>query len=169
MIEKAIKERMKKEIKEIKKLYQATIDGGEPSVFHLKCDNVPNTLTLIKSEGNRRFGGFTSLTWESPKSYKYKDDKNAFLFSLDKKKIYPYNNDKRAIYCVDHKGPCFGYGHDIGIEGNIINQKNLYTYVLYEDKRSFNYNKDPLPLSEEGSTRKFKALEYEVFNVIFFN
>ena len=55
MIEKAIKERMKKEIKEIKKLYQATIDGDEPSIFHKKCDNIPNTLILYKSAGQRRF------------------------------------------------------------------------------------------------------------------
>ena len=55
MIEKAIKERMKKEIKEIKKLYQATIDGDEPSIIHKKCDNIPNTLILYKSAGKRRF------------------------------------------------------------------------------------------------------------------
>ena len=38
--------------------------GGEPINFHNKCDNIPNTLVLIKSEGNRRFGGFTPITWK---------------------------------------------------------------------------------------------------------
>ena len=36
-------------MKQIKKLYQATIDGGYPSFFHKKCNNIPNTLVLYKS------------------------------------------------------------------------------------------------------------------------
>jgi len=80
----AIKSRMDKEVKELKKLYQATIDGDWPLKFHLKCDNIPNTLVIIKSAGNRRFGGFTSQTWQSDSNGAFKDDKNAFLFSLDK-------------------------------------------------------------------------------------
>ena len=74
-----IKAKIKKEIKEIKKIYQATIDGGEPINFHSKCDNIPNTLILIKSSGNRRFGGFTSVTWESSSNSIWKDDKNCFF------------------------------------------------------------------------------------------
>ena len=63
MIYSAIKLRMNKEIKKIKKLYQATRDGDEPFIFHEKCDNIANTLVLYKSAGNRRFGGFTSECW----------------------------------------------------------------------------------------------------------
>ena len=80
MIKTAIKERMHKEIKELKKLYQATVDGGDASIFHKKCDNIPNTLTLIKSSENRRFGGFTSEYWES--SIKCKYDKKTDIFSI---------------------------------------------------------------------------------------
>ena len=86
LIHFALKSRFNKEVKEIKKLYQATIDGDGAINFHSKCDNIPNTLTIIKSAGNRRFGGFTSQTWESHKSGIYKDDKYCFLFSLDKQK-----------------------------------------------------------------------------------
>ena len=50
-----IENKMNKKIKEIKKLYQASKDGGDPKIFHLKCDNIPNTLVLIKSEDNKRF------------------------------------------------------------------------------------------------------------------
>ena len=59
MVKNAIESRMNKNVKEVKKLYQATIDGGEVTNFHSKCDNIPNTLTIIQSKGNRRFGGFT--------------------------------------------------------------------------------------------------------------
>ena len=87
MIESAIKQRMNKEIREIKKIYQATKDGGDSNIFHKKCDNIPNTLTLFKSAGKRRFGGFASECVKS--NYSINPDKNCFLFSLDKKKIYP--------------------------------------------------------------------------------
>ena len=60
MLYKEIENKMNKKIKKIKNLYKATIDGGDPINFHLKCDNIPNTLVLIKSEGNRRFGGFAN-------------------------------------------------------------------------------------------------------------
>ena len=167
-IKDAIEFRLNKKIKEIIKLYQASIDGGEVSAFHSKCDNIPNTLTIIKSEGNKRFGGFTSLTWESSYSNKWKDDKNAFLFSLDKKQIYPYkNSDKRAICCNRYQGPCFGNGHDIGIIGNIIKETKLYTYEWYQNDCSFDYKGDSKALSEDGTGKRFMALEYEVFNIIF--
>ena len=56
MIHNAIKEKMNKKIKELKKLYQATKDGGNPDNFHKLCDGISNTLVLYKSAGNRRFG-----------------------------------------------------------------------------------------------------------------
>ena len=65
MIFSEIQKMMKRNIREIKKLYQATIDGGESKVFHKKCDDIPNTLILIKSQGYRRFGGFKPIPWKT--------------------------------------------------------------------------------------------------------
>jgi hypothetical protein len=109
----AVKKKMKKNIKKIKKLYQATKDGGSPTIFHSKCDNIKNTIVFIKSEDNRRFGGFASEYWESKKDPKFKEDKNAFLFSLDKQKMYDCINEDNAIYCGINFGPSFGVGNDI--------------------------------------------------------
>ena len=61
LIHLAIKSRLNKEVKELKKLYQATIDGDGPINFQSRCDNIPNTLVIIKSAGNRRFGGFANI------------------------------------------------------------------------------------------------------------
>ena len=166
-IKSEIKNKLNKKIKEIKKLYQATVDGGEPVNFHLKCDNIPNTLVLIKSSGNRRFGGFTSVNWESSSNNIWKDDKNAFLFSLDKKKIYSYKNDGKAILCYKNQGPCFGYGYDIGIEGNPLKEKLLYTYENFQKDCSYKYNGDAHALSEDGKGNRINAIEYEVFQVVF--
>ena len=163
MINKAIKIRINKEIKEIKKLYQASKDGGEPVIFHTKCDNIPNTLVLIKSAGHRRFGGFTSTTWESEGIEK--KDKNAFLFSLDKHKIYPSKNKGNNIACLKDRGPIFGIEYTIKIEGNPIKDKTLYTnessskcFELYGDKNA---------LSEDGNKNYIYAIDYEVFEIKF--
>ena len=165
LIHLAIKSRLNKEVKELKKLYQATIDGDGPINFHSRCDNIPNTLVIIKSAGNRRFGGFTSIPWSSS-SGEHKDDSNAFLFSLDKKKIYSYKKDGKAIYNNKNYGPIFGYGHDIYIGPNCIQDKTLYTNESYSGC-SYNFNGDNNALSEDGKASYIYASEYEVFQVIF--
>jgi len=168
LIHLAIKSRLDKEVKELKKLYQATIDGDGPINFHSRCDGIPNTLTLIKSAGNRRFGGFASQTWESTSSELNKDDTNSFLFSIDKQKIYSYKKDGKALRCRKDYGPCFGYGFTIGVGANCIQEKKLYTYESNTDC-SYNFNGDKNALSESGNGTNVLALEIEVFQVIFEN
>lgn len=162
MIFSAIKTRIKKRIKKILKLYQAKEDGGDPSIFHKKCDNIPNTLTLIRSGGNRRFGGFTSEIWNHSEKG-WKNDNNAFIFSLDKKKIYQYKNDGKAIFTKNNCGPCFGFGHDIGIVGDPIKGKNLKTF---KSSSSYDYSENSA-LSEDKYYNGVYALDYEVFQIIF--
>ena len=164
LIHLAIKSRMNKEVKKLVKLYQATVNGDGAINFHSKCDNIPNTLVIIKSAGNRRFGGFTSQTWES--NGKWKDDKNAFLFSLDKQAIYSFKNNKKAILGNKENGPIFGSGCDIYIGNNPIQQKSSYTGEALSCC-SFIFNRDKNALSEDGKTKTFFVDEYEVFQVIF--
>jgi len=166
LIHLAIKSRLNKEVKELKKLYQATIDGDGGLNFHSRCDNIPNTLVLIKSAGNRRFGGFTSAQWSSPSSGEYKDDPNAFLFSLDKQKIYSYKKNGKAIYNRKDCGPIFGNGCDIWIGQHGIQEKHLHTYES-SSSCSYNFNGDNNALSEDGKCSSIYAAEYEVFQVIF--
>ena len=78
-------------------MHQASIDGDSPLNFHSRRDNIPNTLILIKSNGNRRFREFVSEWWKPPSSNEYKDDINAFLLSIDKHKIYPYKKDGNSL------------------------------------------------------------------------
>ena len=158
------KKKINKRIKKIKKLYQATIDGGDTINFHNKCDNIPNTLVLILSEGHRRFGGFTPIPWKSEGEYKKDPEMKTFVFSLDNKKIYYLNNkDSDAVFHYKDAGPCFGYGHDIGIEGNPIKESKLYTYQF-----SYDYKGGNQSLSEYIKHLLLKALEYEVYQIIFY-
>lgn len=52
---------------------------------------------IVKSDSQRVFGGFTRVKWDS--SAFYVADKNAFLFSVDRKEKYPIKeNFNFAIY-----------------------------------------------------------------------
>ena len=94
----------KKNIK-YKIIFRSNIDGDLASTFHKKCDKIKNTLILIKASGNKRFGGFTSETWEGNDINK-KDDKS-FIFSIDKMKIYDVIEGEDAINCNQDLGPVF--------------------------------------------------------------
>ena len=165
MIYSEIKLKMNKEIKEIKKLYQATRDGDEPFIFHEKCDNIANTLVLYKSAGNRRFGGFTSECWTSKGETKL--DKNSFLFSLDQKKIYPPNNNNYyEIECYPDEGPNFiSDGHYcIQIRDNPLKKKSLFTNEKGHKEMFYG---EINALSEDGNFNGIYSKEYEVFQIIF--
>ena len=159
-----IETRINKSIMSLHKLYQATIDGGYPINFHKKCDNIPNTLVLIKSKGKRRFGGFTPIPWKSERGY-IEDKKNqTFVFSLDNKKIYNLIGISCAVYHQEDYGPQFGWS-DIIIAGNPIKE-----YKLLSFPNDYDYNGDIHPLSESDYSygiEYIKALEYEVFEVLF--
>ena len=72
-----------------------------------------------------------------------------------------------AVYHCNKCGPCFGRGCDIGIEGNPLKENRLCTY----QKGSYDYKGDSNALSEYDDSNliiALKALEYEVFQVIFY-
>ena len=94
----------KKNIK-YKIIFRSNIDGDCASTFHEKCDKIRNTLILIKASGNKRFGGFTTETWDG-NDIKKKDEKS-FIFSIDKMKIYDIIPGQNAINCNPDLGPVF--------------------------------------------------------------
>jgi len=165
MIYSEIEQRMNKKIKDAKKLYQATIDGCEPENFHKICDKIPNTLILYETAGNRRFGAFASECWNSENTSKL--DKNCFLFSLDKNKIYlPKNNKYYQLAYYSYDGPsfCINNIYCINIRGNAIKNNTLKTYEEYHKDL---FDEDKNALSEDGQYKGILAKEYEVFQIIF--
>ena len=167
LVEKEIESRINKKIKGTKKLYQANVDGGDPSIFHYKCDNIPNTLTIIKTKGKRRFGGFASTIWES--KLLYKEDINSFLFSLDNKKIYSYKKNGLALFCNKINGPSFGNSKNklgtVSIYGNPIKGGTLYTSE--SSSTSYEFDGDNNALSEDGKGKGIFIENYEVYQIIF--
>ena len=166
MIKKNIEEIMKLKIKKLNKIYQATIDGGESSDFHRKCDGIENTLVLFESRGNRRFGGFTSSSWESKKIQKA--DKNCFLFSLDNKKIFSIKDDKYfKIDCYPLRGPSFLHQGTYCIElyKNAFNKDGLRTVESIHENI---FGREENILSEDGHYNGVPSKDYEVFKIMFY-
>jgi hypothetical protein len=126
-------------------LYQASVDSFRASSFHSKCDQISNTLTVIKSKKyNFIFGGFTTAQWNQNTCIQ---DSDAFLFSL----VNAYNTSVKmlvtypqyAICSYNNYGPTFGSGHDIYLpdNSNITNgYTNFYSYQspsFVTDRNSF--------------------------------
>jgi len=152
-------------------LYQASRDGFIPKSFHSKCDGILGTLTLVKSNNEYIFGGYTKADWFSSIGYYNKYDDNAFLFSL----VNGYNttvkmsitNPNNAIVAADYLGPSFGsadvaacdlcfYSSDLSFGESNLNGQN--------------YQLPPFPISDAAllaGTRAFQAVQIEVYSIQF--
>jgi len=73
-------------------LYRVSRDGDRISTFTEKVRGKSPTLILIKSKSGYKFGGYTSVEWDMKGSYTYKEDKFAFIFSINNKKKYDIKN-----------------------------------------------------------------------------
>ncbi len=109
-------------------LYRATRDGFEASAFHAKCDGKANTVTIIKTNGDYVFGGYTTAIWVDPINWNYEYDSSAFIFSLRRNSVsnnykFMVTQPRWAIIGPSTYGPIFGTGHDI----SIIDKSNINT------------------------------------------
>ena len=92
-------------------LYKASEDKDKSIIFHKKCDRAQTTLILIETKNGLKFGGYTKRTWRGASTEKI--DNEAFIFSINKKKIYNSIKGKNAIGCYDDCGPIFTGGFKI--------------------------------------------------------
>ena len=73
-------------------LYRATRDGFHTLNFHKKVDKQGPTLSIIKSEMNKVFGVYRTVSFNSSWSMESFEDPTAFIFSFEKKTIHvPFN------------------------------------------------------------------------------
>jgi len=133
VVSKGIKKQLNKSIKGIKLLYRASEDGDLANDFHSKCDGKENTVTFVKATNGKRFGGFANKGWNS--NGNWITDKNCFVFSLDNKECYYYNNTGYMILGSSSCGPVWGYNNNYDCE---VNSQNFYHG--YFTKKNYNYN-----------------------------
>ena len=113
-----------------KLLYKGSKHGDGAADFHSRCDDAEKTLIIIEDNYGNRFGGFTTQDWGG--EYMQKKDDDAFIFSIDKNKIYDVIPDQNAIGCYPNFGPVF-FGCQIRIYDNFLT-KGGTTY-----KKGLNY------------------------------
>ena len=103
-------------------IYKASELGDRAMTFHQKCDDIDISLILIETEKGVRFGGFTTKSWNG--NCVQKIDNDAFVFSIDKNKIYEVIKNEMAIGCYPKFGPVF-FGCQIRVYDNFFNKNRL--------------------------------------------
>ena len=136
-------------------IYKATIDSDKASVFHNKCDFASNSLVLVKSTNGKRFGGYTSCSWEGNSIEK--KDENAFVFSLDKMQIYDILPGEDAIGCYPKYGPVF-----LGCQIRIYDEFFKNGGTTFEKGMNYDTQED---FELTGGLKKFGIKEIEVYSV----
>ena len=145
-------------------IYKLNKRNGSAKKFHEYCDGKKNVLVLILTTKNARFGGYTSVGFDSISDYKY--DNNAFVFSLDKQKIYNIKRGKYAISNNESYGPCFigannGHGYfNIYIGNNFYLDNNN---TGNNDNNSYEISRD---YELNNGEKNFKINKLEIFQVL---
>ena len=137
-------------------IYKATVDSDKASAFHEKCDSAKSSLVLVETDEGKRFGGFTTSSWSG--DCVDKKDEDAFVFSLDKMKVYPNIPDEDAIGCYPKYGPIF-LGCQIRIYDNAFTKGG----TTFEKGLNFNTQED---YELTDGNREFKVKEIEVYEVV---
>ena len=130
--------------------------------FHQACDNIPNTLVIIKS-GQYIAGGYTEVAWSSPDrsvaAYR------AFVFSVNRQKVYAIRNKGKAMHCHKDYGPIFGGDGDLAVCGDYAG------WWLWNDRggcsemRDYDTNGVADKYTELMDSKYFKVDEYEVYKL----
>ena len=168
-------------VKNIILLYRGSRDGFSAKTFHDKCNNKGETLTIIKSDDDFIFGGYTEINWDNTtwngkmgeKNNARRDGKgNEFVFTLKNPHNIPpskFNMKKdwlnHSICCDVNLGPIFGC-NDIRIENNCNTRSNKFTFYDFEPgEYCFDDTTGKKRLLFTGK-KSFIVKEIEVFNII---
>lgn len=136
-------------------LYKATADSDKAEAFHEKCDDARSTLVLVETTKGKRFGGYTTCSWSGDGLDK--KDEYAFIFSLDKMKIYENISGEDAIGCYPKYGPIF-----LGCQIRIFDDAFTKGGTTFE--KGLNYNTEEDYELNDGE-REFIVKEIEVYEV----
>ena len=142
-----------------KLIYRATRDGDSYDNLFNKYNGIKNIIVLIKSNNNCIFGGFTKVGFQKSFDSKFKDD-SAFVFSLDKKLVYPIKKGKDAVRCCNCCCPQFCIN-------TIYLSKNFLSNSNQVNAKDDNYKGFTINYELNNGTEYFKVLELEIYQIIF--
>ena len=156
-----ISSKVKKTVKKLYLCYRATSDGDKALSFHEKCDRLKNIIILISASNGKKFGGFSSESWDSNSQEHWKRDPDAYIFSIDNYKFYGVIKPERALLCHKDCGPIFGNG-EIFIHDNFF----LTSSTCLEKNICYESNDNSFPLS---GVKEFYVSQLEAYKIDYFN
>lgn len=109
-------------------IYVATRDGFAAANFHKQCDNKGSTLTIVRSNQNYLFGGYTDHLWDSSNTGK---NGASWIFTLTNPANVPQqyfiaSSNSTGIYTHTSYGPSFGSASDICVANSSNSNSSSY-------------------------------------------
>ena len=161
-----IEKNMNKKVNYLKQLYKGTRDGEGMDNIRPRAFNINNIVLLVRSKSGYRFGGFTSICFEEISgSTQYKSDDKSFVFSLDRKDIYPIIHKDQAIRLSPARAFMFG-PNDIWVYGNFQSGKSGSGNGGYTGQATYDYKGLDAALSGING-QYFDLQEVEAYQVIY--
>jgi len=142
-------------------IYRATRDGADANSYHKMCDGKANTVSVVQTIKGNKFGGYTETLIENG-NMGYKDP-NAFVFSLNKQKIYEnLNKDGNVVRHYKGYGPYF-VGGFITFDTQFYRNNNNYVYDRASSSNFFAKNEKEYEIN--NGEQFFAIRELEVFEI----
>ena len=146
----------------LKLIYSAIEDGDSAEDFHKKCDGHEPIIIFIKTDKDVIFGGYTEVPFFSSKKKKGNKDDNAFIFSIDKMKIFEVEKGTIATCSLKNYRPVFyGYEHE-----NIFLMDDFFS-----DRGNVARKGDRYKTTEDfeinNGEENFYVKELEIYQVLF--
>lgn len=142
----------------LKLLYNSKIEGENAEKLKQAYLGKNDIIVLVKTKKDKRFGGYAHEVFFS-RSFEHSDNK-AFLFNLDKMKIYKSNGGPNSIWNYEGNSIDFGGGTDLRVFHEFFHKQNYTDQISTLD---YNYDEE-FALNGE----KFFEVKYlEIYQVIF--
>lgn len=144
-------------------IYRASRDGDDPMDYYNKCNGAKNTLCVIKTKQNYKFGGYTETVMDFSKGSDVKDPES-FVFSLDKLKIY--ENMRKDSYAIDH---CKGWGPIFRGDAFAVCDKKFFSFDnhIVGTKSQSNFGDMDQDYELNHGEKYFSIKELEVFRILY--
>ena len=156
-------ERKEQKFCKLSLIYRGSRDGFTTQTFHSQCDYLSPTISLIRSDRNKIFGGYTEQTWNYSGTYKRDDE--AFLFSFSNNEKYPIQSPRFAISTRGSSLVNYGHNGDIYISNDC--NTNRFSRIRFPCSYScskFSYESNEGSIYLAGAVN-FKVIDIEVFAV----
>ena len=151
--------------------YKGTRDKFHPKAFHLRCDGVSPSVSLLKTKKGLSIAAYTSAPWDSPEEWTYATDKDAIVLNLTSRLVFPCKDPSKAIQSRYGKGPMFGK-QELYFNSEPFNSNNNCWSYLSGPAYGFTPREDGASMLTEETVDKYNStgstiVEMEVWQIIY--